>query len=86
MNLVEVIEVKNTVEITSDTQTKIVEIVSDNQIVVVQTSGLTGVGVPSGGNTGQMLVKNSDTNYDTEWVDQEVSRSDYRNTFLLMGA
>jgi hypothetical protein len=26
-------------------------------------------GVPSGGNAGQVLTKNSNTNYDTEWVD-----------------
>ncbi len=78
MNIVEIHEVKNTVEITSDTQ-----------IVVIQASGANGsdgVGVPSGGTTGQVLAKNSNTNYDTEWVDQEGSRSDYRNVFLLMGA
>lgn len=28
-----------------------------------------GVGVPTGGTTGQVLAKNSNTNYDTEWVD-----------------
>jgi hypothetical protein len=28
-----------------------------------------GVGVPAGGTTGQVLAKNSDTDYDTEWVD-----------------
>lgn len=28
-----------------------------------------GVGVPSGGTTGQILVKNSNTSYDTEWAD-----------------
>ena len=27
-------------------------------------------GVPSGGTTGQVLAKNSDGDYDTEWVDQ----------------
>ena len=29
--------------------------------------GLTGAGVPSGGTTGQVIVKSSSTNYDTEW-------------------
>jgi len=36
------------------------------------TSGVQGdpgVGVPAGGTTGQVLAKNSGTNYDTEWVD-----------------
>lgn len=28
-----------------------------------------GEGVPTGGTTGQVLAKNSNTNYDTEWVD-----------------
>lgn len=32
--------------------------------------GPAGQGVPSGGTTGQVLAKNSATNYDTEWVDQ----------------
>jgi len=32
--------------------------------------GEPGVGVPTGGTTGQILAKNSNTNYDTEWVNQ----------------
>ena len=32
-------------------------------------TGATGIGVPAGGTTGQVLAKASDTNYDTEWVD-----------------
>lgn len=32
--------------------------------------GADGVGVPSGGTTGQVLAKASGTDYDTEWVDQ----------------
>ena len=32
--------------------------------------GPAGQGVPTGGTTGQVLAKNSATNYDTEWVDQ----------------
>lgn len=31
--------------------------------------GANGQGVPTGGTTGQMLVKNSNTNYDTTWTD-----------------
>ena len=31
--------------------------------------GAPGQGVPTGGTTGQVLAKNSNTNYDTEWVD-----------------
>jgi FlaG/FlaF family flagellin (archaellin) len=33
------------------------------------TAGTNGQGVPTGGTTGQVLAKNSNTNYDTEWVD-----------------
>lgn len=32
-------------------------------------AGANGVGVPAGGTTGQILAKNSNTDYDTEWVD-----------------
>lgn len=32
------------------------------------TQGAPGVGVPSGGLTGQILVKASNTNYDTQWI------------------
>lgn len=34
------------------------------------SQGPAGVGVPTGGTTGQVLAKKSGTNYDTEWVDQ----------------
>ena len=34
------------------------------------TSGPAGVGVPSGGATGQVLAKASDADHDTEWVEQ----------------
>lgn len=55
---------------------------STSHVAVVDVTGVTettgeqgpkgkaGVGVPSGGTTGQVLAKTSDTNYDTEWVDQ----------------
>lgn len=33
--------------------------------------GTNGVGVPTGGTTGQVLAKVSGTNYDTEWIDVE---------------
>lgn len=31
--------------------------------------GSTGPGVPTGGTTGQVLIKDSETNYDTSWAD-----------------
>lgn len=33
-------------------------------------AGADGVGVPTGGTTGQVLAKTSDSDFDTEWVDQ----------------
>ena len=33
------------------------------------TDGADGIGVPAGGTTGQVLAKNSATDYDTEWID-----------------
>ena len=42
-----------------------------NQVLVLQdqgVQGVAGVGVPSGGTTGQALTKNSNTDYDTEWT------------------
>lgn len=37
--------------------------------------GTDGVGVPVGGTTGQLLAKNSATDYDTEWVDLQITVS-----------
>lgn len=38
-------------------------------------NGADGVGVPSGGTTGQVLAKKSNTDYDTEWVDEGATNS-----------
>jgi len=38
---------------------------------VLITQGPAGVGVPAGGTGGQILAKNSNTDYDTVWVDNE---------------
>lgn len=38
-------------------------------IVNLEVGGEAGVGVPSGGTTGQVLVKGSETDYDTAWAD-----------------
>jgi hypothetical protein len=50
-----------------------IDIVDEPVLVNVVNSpgvpGAPGVGVPVGGTTGQVLAKNSNTNYDTEWVD-----------------
>ena len=38
------------------------------QTIASHSAGLVGQGVPSGGTTGQILAKKSNTDYDTEWV------------------
>lgn len=71
--------ISNQVEINSDpapnvlvdqtvTVTEIDQSVYDVIISPIGMRGPAGPGVPSGGLTGQALVKNSDTSYDTEWV------------------
>lgn len=42
---------------------------NDNFVEVPSIKGRDGVGVPLGGIKGQVLVKKSDTDYDTEWKD-----------------
>jgi len=39
--------------------------------VVIRPVGQAGEGVPTGGTTGQVLAKASNTNFDTEWTDSE---------------
>lgn len=45
------------------------------------TQGAAGVGVPAGGTTGQVLAKNSNTDYDTEWINQTGGGS---STFIAL--
>ena len=44
--------------------------VSFDELTPAQKESLRGEGVPAGGTTGQVLAKASNTDYDTEWVDQ----------------
>jgi hypothetical protein len=50
----------------------VIEAVTDVTITVSQIGeqGANGVGVPVGGTTGQILKKNSNTNYDTGWANE----------------
>lgn len=50
-----------------------------NRRVVLKQTGKTGPagpGVPTGGTSGQLLVKASGTDYDTEWIDPAVAEND----------
>lgn len=54
-----------TVDETADATT--VTVSDDSTVVESAAAGAPGVGVPSGGTTGQALVKNSNADYDTHW-------------------
>lgn len=45
------------------------DILTALQQIASRTAGFAGPGVPAGGSAGQILVKKSGTNYDTEWAD-----------------
>jgi len=51
-----------------------------------QSQGEPGVGVPTGGTTGQVLTKASDTDYDTEWSDVDTSDVEYFDVTLTLAA
>jgi hypothetical protein len=53
-------------------------------------TGAAGTGVPAGGTSGQVLTKNSSTNYDTYWADSTggsgaSGTTSFARTFALMG-
>jgi hypothetical protein len=47
------------------------------QVITAGAQGPPGQGVPTGGTTGQVLAKNSDTDFDTEWVTGGGGTSDH---------
>lgn len=56
--------------ITIDQQeTTVIEIDGEPKTLIIQGVGIPGIGFPTGGNTGEALVKKSNVDYDTEWVD-----------------
>lgn len=46
-------------------------------LITTNVKGPQGIGVPAGGTLGQVLMKNSATNYDTEWVTPETGSDFY---------
>lgn len=51
----------------------IVDLIKNTSVIEVHIGprgrpGTNGQGVPTGGTTGQILAKNSGTNYDTDWI------------------
>lgn len=47
--------------------------------IVLEKQGATGKGVPEGGTIGQVLTKKSDSDYDTEWKEQDDIVSKWEN-------
>ena len=50
-------------------ENKVIEIDGEPKTLIIQGVGLPGLGVPAGGNTGEVLAKASSDDFDTEWVD-----------------
>lgn len=58
--------------IVDNQENKVILIESEPNTIIIQavgTAGPSGVGVPSGGKTGEVLSKKTNTDFDTEWVD-----------------
>lgn len=57
-----------------------------NKVVISKDEGpqgATGAGVKSGGNTGQVLVKKSNLDYDTEWVSSGATQTEKWEMFEI---
>lgn len=67
----------------TEEQNKVIVQESPFQIIIQSqgVQGSAGVGVPAGGTTGQVLAKNSNTDYDTEWINQTGGGS---STFIAL--
>jgi len=68
MSDITIIKEENTLEITQEVNT--IEIAANGP---AGAAGTDGEGVPVGGTTGQVLAKNSNTDYDTEWINVDLS-------------
>jgi hypothetical protein len=61
---------ESTVTATTSQVSPIVSTIQRSPVVVsLADVGVSGVGVPSGGLKNEVLVKSSNTDYDTEWTD-----------------
>lgn len=66
-----------TLEIAPPETSTIVVVEQQSQKIEVQLArglkGDPGPGLPTGGTTGQVVAKKSDTEFDTEWVDLDIA-------------
>ena len=58
------------VNITTTKNTVVVDESGEIAVVTIKTAGVNGAGLPPGGTTGQLLVKDSGATYDTSWTSQ----------------
>ena len=56
------------VNITTTKNTVVVDESGDIAVVTIKTAGVNGAGLPTGGTTGQLLIKDSAATYDTSWT------------------
>ena len=68
----------------------IVDLIKNTSVIEVHIgprgrTGTSGQGVPMGGTTGQILAKNSSTNYDAEWVNNNSLTETEADTLYLRG-
>ena len=56
------------VNVTTTKNTVVVDESGDIAVVTIKTAGVNGAGLPPGGTTGQLLVKDSGATYDTAWT------------------
>lgn len=54
-------------------QSNVAESSRVDSTIITGGRGEDGIGIPTGGTSGQVLAKNSSANYDTEWIDQSAS-------------
>ena len=68
-NVIVADQVQTTIEVLTADGVTVVPVVEENvvEIITEGTQGPVGQGVPTGGTVGQVLTKNSSTNYDTSW-------------------
>ena len=56
------------VNITTTKNSVVVDESGDIAVVTIKTAGVNGAGLPTGGTTGQLLIKDSAATYDTSWT------------------
>lgn len=84
MSVVEIVTQINVVEVSIDQSS--IDILESPSVVEINDNvgiqGIQGVGVPTGGTTGQVLSKINSTDYNTEWVTPSAGGGVGVNTYI----